>query len=61
MSGKSTKDRVRKLKGMKSTAGPAQTYMNIESNGKYARGAKKGARRGRRRLDKEEIEKSTEE
>lgn len=61
MSGKTTKDRARKLKGMKSSAGPAQTYMNRESKGKYARGAKKGARRGRRRLDKEVIEKSIEE
>ena len=35
---------------------PSQTYMNRESKGKYARGAKKGTRRARRRLDKEVIE-----
>lgn len=55
MSGKSTKNKVRKSKGMKSNLGPAQTYMNANSKGKYARGAKKGSRRGQRRLNKEEI------
>lgn len=56
MSANDTKRRTRKAKGMNARLGPAQTYMNEESKGKYARGKKKGARRARRRLDKEVIE-----
>jgi hypothetical protein len=56
MSARTSNKKVRKSKGMNSAMGPSQTYMNKESNGKYARGAKKGTRRARRRLDKEVIQ-----
>lgn len=59
MSAKTSKNKVKRSKGMNSKS-PSQTYMNIESKGKYARGAKKGTRRARRRLDKEVIEEDKE-
>ena len=59
MSAASSNKKVRRSKGMNSKS-PSQTYMNKESKGKYARGAKKGTRRARRRLDKEVIEEDKE-
>lgn len=59
MSASSSKKKAKRTKGMDSK-GPSQTYMNVESNGKYARGKKKGTRRARRRLDKEVIEEDKE-
>ncbi len=53
MSAKSSNQKVKKSNGMDARMGPAQTYMNVESKGKYTRGKKKGSNRARRRLSKD--------